>query len=83
MFDDVCDIQDSPVVGWDFRIGREKEMPPSAAACPGLAEITGVAVYGEDHVAGIVGENCIVLGGNVTQELFRMLERVNSGFRGM
>ena len=83
MFDDVGDIQDGPVVGWDFRIGREKEMPPSAAAFPGFTEITGVAVYGEDHVAGVVGENCIVLGGDVIQELFCMLECVNSGFGGM
>jgi hypothetical protein len=83
MFDDVGYIQDGPIVGWDFCIGRERKMPPSAAACPGFAEITDVAVYGEDHVTGIVGENCIVLGGDVIQELFRMLECVNSGFGGM
>ena len=40
-------------------------MATSTAACAGFAEIAGVAVYGEDHVTGIEGEDGIVVGGNV------------------
>ena len=80
MLDDVGNVQDGTIVGWDFCIGGEKEMPTSSAMCAGFAEITGIAVDGKDHVAGIVCENCIVLGGDVVKDLFRVMECVQSGF---
>ena len=55
-------------------------MPAGLATCAGFAEITGIAVDGEDHVAVVVGENCIILGGNVVEELFFVLECIKSGF---
>jgi hypothetical protein len=58
-------------------------MPAGSATCAKFAEITGVAVDGKDHVAGIVCENCIVLGGDVVKELFRVLECVEGGFGGL
>ena len=55
-------------------------MPSCSAACVWFAEIAGIAVYGEDHVAGI-GENRFVSGGNVIEELCCLIECVDSGFR--
>jgi hypothetical protein len=46
MFNDVGDSQDGPIVGWDFCIGQEKEMPTGTASCTGFAEVTGIAVDG-------------------------------------
>ena len=83
MFDDVGNVKDGPVVGWDFCVRREKEMSPCTAARYGFAEITGIAVDGEDHVTGIVGEHCFILGGYVVQELFCLLECFDSWFGGL
>ena len=58
-------------------------MSPCSAARRGFAEITGVAVDSEDHVTGVVGEHCLVLGGDVVQELFRLLECVDSWSGGL
>ncbi len=80
MFDDVGNVQDGSIVGWDFCIGGEKKLPTGSATCAGFAEITGIAVDGKDRVAVVVGENCIVLGADVVEELFRVLECVKSGF---
>ena len=35
-FDDVGNVQDGSIVGWDFRIGGEKECPPARLRAPGL-----------------------------------------------
>ena len=56
-------------------------MSTSPATCPWFAEVAGITVYGDDHVAGIVSENRFVLGGNVIKELFHLIECVDSGFR--
>ena len=41
-------------------------MATSVAACTKFVAIAGVTVCGEDHVTGVEGEDCIVLGGNVS-----------------
>ncbi len=45
--------------------GRKEEMTTCVAVWARFAEITGIAVYGEDHVTGIEGEDCIILGGSL------------------
>ena len=52
-------------------------MPTDMAMSPCFAKITGIAVDGKDHVAGVVGEN------NAIEELFCVLECVDSGFQGL
>lgn len=47
------------------------------AMSPCFAKITGIAVDGKDHVAEVMGEN------NAIEELFCVLECVNSGFQGL
>ena len=61
VFDDVSNVEYCAVVGRDVSIGREKKMAACPAACFGLAEVTCVAVGGEDHVAGVVGEDGVFL----------------------
>ena len=54
-------------------------MAVCVAACPRFTEIAGIAVYIEDHVTCIEGEDGIILGCNVIQELCRLLECLDGG----
>ena len=56
-------------------------MSAGPTPCSRFAEVASVTVYGEDHVAGVVGENRFVLDGNVIKEFFRLMLCVKSRFR--
>ena len=42
--------------------GREKEMAAHPAVCFGFTEVTCIAVGGQNHIAGMVGEDGVFLG---------------------
>ena len=48
-------------------------MATSMAACAGFAEIACIAVSGKDHVTGVEGVDCVILGGIVIYELHCLL----------
>ena len=65
MFNDVCNAENSTAVWWDLCIGGEEKMAAGAAACSWNAEVAGITVCGEYHVAAVVGDDCIFLCGEV------------------
>ena len=50
MFDDVRDVEDGSIVGWDVGVVGKEEVATGAAFGFELAEVAGVAVDGKDHV---------------------------------
>mmetsp|Transcript_14003 Transcript_14003/g.31893 ORF Transcript_14003/g.31893 Transcript_14003/m.31893 type:complete len:205 (-) Transcript_14003:3807-4421(-) len=75
VFDDFGDVEDGAVVGWMQDVFGQEEVAAGAAPCVGLVEVTGVAVDGEDHVAGGVGKDGLFLACEVVEELVRALKR--------
>ena len=69
VFDNVGDIEDGTIVWWYVCIGGKKEVAARSTASLRFAEVAGVTVHGENHVAGMVGENCVFLRGEVVEEL--------------
>lgn len=73
MFDDVGDVEDGAVVRRVGSVTGEEEMATSVAASLGFAEVAGVAMGGQNHVARVVSENSFFLGGDVVEELLCLL----------
>ena len=63
VFDDVSNVEDRVIVRRDVSIGREKEMAACPPPCFGLTEVTCITVGGENHIAGMVGEDGVFLCG--------------------
>ena len=61
MFNDVCNDENSTIVWWDVCIGGEEKMAASMAACLWYAEVAGITLCGEYHVAAVVGDDCAFL----------------------
>ena len=72
MFDDVCNVQDGTVVGWNVCMGREEKMAAGPASSFRFAEVAGITVYSEYHVAGVASDDGIFLSCEVVEELQRV-----------
>ena len=72
MFDDVCDVQNGTVVEWNVRMGREEKMAAGAALSFRFAEVAGITVCSEYHVAGVVSDGGIFLSCKVVKDLQRV-----------
>ena len=53
-------------------------MPPRSTVDFQFGEVRGVAVSCQDHVAGVVGDDGIILSGCVIDKLFHLLNFVRS-----
>ena len=72
MFDDVCDVQNDTIVGWNVCMGREEKMAAGMASSFRFAEVAGVIVCSEYHVAGVVSDDGTFLSCEVVEELQRV-----------
>jgi hypothetical protein len=50
------DVEDCPIVDWDFSVSCHEQVASSSAARFGFGEVLRVAVNCEDHVACTEGE---------------------------
>ena len=73
MFDDVGNIENCTIFRWVGDIIRVEEMTTSMTASFGFTEVTGIDVYGQNHVAFGVCKDGFVLRGKVVEELFSLL----------
>ncbi len=67
-FDDLGDVEDGAVIRGIINICGTEEMPTNTAAGEGFAEVGCVAMDGENHLAPLVGENCIRVVGGVIKD---------------
>ena len=63
MFDDMCNIEHGPVVGWDRGMVGKKEVAACAAARVGYAKAASVTVGCEYHLACVVRDDGFLLRG--------------------
>lgn len=75
--EDVADGVDGTVAGWlaggwlggIVGTGAEEEVTANVAFGFGFREVGGIAVYVEDHVAGMVADDGIWMSGGVVQKV--------------
>ena len=67
MFDDMCDVENGAIIGWDVGCGGEEEVAASTAASFWFAKMAGITVGSKDHITGMVGENGFFLSGEVVK----------------
>ena len=69
MFDDVSNVENVTVVGWDVDIRGEKEVAPGLTVGMWFAEVAGITVGCKNHVTGMISENSFLLSGQLIKEL--------------
>ena len=77
MFDYCGIVEDGAIVRRYFGIVGHEEVSSGAASGLWFAQIAGVAMRSENHVAAVVCEHCILLRGEIVEQLFGLCDSVS------
>ena len=64
-FDDLCDGDDDAIVRWNGGVVRYEEVSTVSAVCFCFREVLSITVVRKNHVACVVCDDCIRMGGGI------------------
>jgi hypothetical protein len=74
MLDDMSNFENGAIIWWYVSIGGEEKVASDLAGCFGFAQIADITMNSQDHVAGIISENDVVLSSEVIKELGGLIQ---------